>query len=80
MPTHPTHLQEGQDQRSAGKQVRYWSICTAGAIANPPLLPTDSACLFDQEVPTSSAGEYTVVVSLPQDRPKNAKPGAESPG
>ena len=75
MPTHPTTYKKDKTNDSAGTQVRYWSICTAGAIANPPLLPTDSACLFDQEVPTNSAGEYTVVVSLPQDRPKNAKPG-----
>ena len=74
MPTHPSTYNKDKTNDSAGKQVRYWSICTAGAIANPPLLPTDSACLFDQEVPTNTAGEYTVVVSLPQDRPKNAKP------
>ena len=75
MPTHPTTYKKDKINNSAGTQVRYWSICTAGAIANPPLLPTDSACLFDQEVPTNAAGDYTVVVSLPQDRPKNAKPG-----
>ena len=75
MPTHPTTYMKDKVNNSGGKQVRYWSICTAGAIANPPLLPTDSACLFDQEVPTNAAGEYTVVVSLPQDRPKNARPG-----
>jgi hypothetical protein len=54
--------------------VRYWSLCTTGSIANPPLLPTDSACLFDEQVPTDPSGEYTVVVSLPEDRPKNARP------
>ena len=76
MPTHPTtYLKDKINHKPTETQVRYWSICTSGAIANPPILPADSACLFDQEVPTNSNGEYTVVVSLPQDRPKNAKPG-----
>jgi hypothetical protein len=74
MPTHPTTYKNDKVNNLAGTQVRYWSICTTGAVANPPILPTDSACVFDQEVPTNTAGEYTVVVSLPEDRPKNAKP------
>jgi hypothetical protein len=74
MPTHPATYTAEKTNNSAGTQVRYWSICTSGAIANPPILPTDSACLFDEEVPTNAAGEYTVVVSLPEDRPKNARP------
>ena len=35
-------------------------------------LPANSACLFDEEVSTDRAGYYTIVVSLPQDRPRNA--------
>jgi hypothetical protein len=75
MPTHPTTYKNDKINDSAGTQVRYWSICTSGGIENPPLLPTDSARLFDQEVPTNTNDEYTIVVSLPEDRPKNAKPG-----
>lgn len=56
----------------ARKQVRHWSLCNYGAIANPPLIPANTDCLFDQEVPTDSHGYYTIVVSLPQDRPRNA--------
>jgi hypothetical protein len=74
MPTHPTTYTASGVNNYAGTQVRYWSLCTTGSIANPPVLPTDSACLFDEEVPTNSSGEYTVVVSLPEDRPKNARP------
>ena len=72
MPTHPHTYDREKVNDSAGKQVRFWSLCNYGSYANPPLLPANSACLFDEEVPTSRAGDYTIVVSLPQDRPKNA--------
>jgi hypothetical protein len=73
MPSHPTTYKKDKVNNSAGTQVRYMSVCAYGSIANPPLLPADSACLFDQEIPTNTNDEYTIVVSLPQDRPKNAK-------
>jgi hypothetical protein len=74
MPTHAETYEHNIVNDSAGVQVRYWSLCTTGAIAEPPLLPADSACLFDQEVPLNTNGEYTIVVSLPEDRPRNARP------
>jgi hypothetical protein len=75
MPTHPTTYNRDKINNGGGTQVRYWSICTAGGLEKPAVLKTNSACLFDQEVPVNSDGEYTVVLSLPEDRPKNAKPG-----
>jgi hypothetical protein len=76
MPTHPeTYNHNKINDQTAETQVRYWSICTAGGVEKPYDFETSSACLFDQEVPTNSNGEYTVVVSLPQDRPKDAKTG-----
>jgi hypothetical protein len=76
MPTHPeTYDKNKVNDQTADTQVRYWSVCTAGGVEKPADFATNSACLFDQEVPTNSNGEYTVVVSLSQDRPKNAKPG-----
>lgn len=75
MPTHPTTYNKDAINNGAGTQVRYWSICTAGGLEKPAVLPTNSACLFDQEVPTNTNGEYTVVVSLAADRPKIARPG-----
>jgi hypothetical protein len=75
MPTHPATYKHDKINNSAGTQVRYWSLCAYGSIANPPLLNANSACLFDEEIPTNISDEYTIVVSLPQDRPKNAKPG-----
>jgi hypothetical protein len=76
MPTHPeTYDNNKINDQTAETQVRYWSICTAGGVEKPADFATNSACLFDQEVPTNSNGEYTVVVSLPQDRPKIARNG-----
>lgn len=76
MPTHPeTYDNTKINNQTAETQVRYWSICTAGGLEKPAVLKTNSACLFDQEVPTNSNSEYTVVVSLPEDRPKNARNG-----
>jgi hypothetical protein len=74
MPTHPETYGNTKISDDGTTQVRYWSICTAGGLEKPYVLLTNSACLFDQEVPTNTNGEYTVVVSLPGDRPKNAKP------
>jgi hypothetical protein len=75
MPTHPTTYLKDKINNGENTQVRYWSLCTGTSIAKPSIIRANSACLFDQEVPTNSNGEYTIVVSLPQDRPKNAKPG-----
>jgi hypothetical protein len=75
MPTHPETYDNNKISDDGTTQVRYWSICTAGGVEKPYDFETNSACLFDQEVPTNTNDEYTVVVSLPGDRPKNAKPG-----
>jgi hypothetical protein len=72
MPTHPHTYDRATKNDAAGAQVRFWSICNYGSYANPPLLPANSACLFDERVPTNRAGYYTLVVSRPQDRPRNA--------
>lgn len=72
LPTHATTFMRNPQNDYAGKQVRYWSLCNYGAIANPPLLPVNSDCLFDEEVPTDADGFYNIVVSLPEDRPANA--------
>ncbi len=75
MPTHPETYEGNATSEDGSTQVRYWSLCAVGGLANPPAIPLDSACLFDQEVPTNANDEYTIVVSLPGDRPKNATPG-----
>jgi len=74
MPTHPNTFLLNPVNNSAGKQLRYWSLCNYASISKSTLLEAGSACLFDEEVPTNAEGNYTIVVSLPEDRPKNANP------
>ena len=51
-----------------GGQLRYWSICQ-----NEGYLTTAVADrLYDEQIPTDRAGNYTIVTSLPTDRPSNA--------
>ena len=48
--------------------MRYWSLCNNQSLATTAV--TD--CLDDEQIPTDRHGNYTVVISLPQDRPGNA--------
>jgi len=72
MPTHPETYLRNPHNDYEGKQVRYWSLCNYGSIVIDNPLPVNSECLFDEEVPTDASGDYTIVVSLPEDRPWNA--------
>jgi hypothetical protein len=49
-------------------QVQYWSVATMATFTNGSLWDG----VFDMQVPTDKDGYYTIVVSLPEDRPKNA--------
>ncbi len=51
-------------------EVRYWSLCKNESFATTRVV----ACLYDEQVPVDSKGFYTIVVSLPRDRPANAAP------
>jgi hypothetical protein len=75
MPTHPNTYDGDQTSNDGSTQVRYWSLCNYTGISKGALLAANSGCLFDQEVPTNANGEFTIVVSLPEDRPANARPG-----
>jgi hypothetical protein len=74
MPTHPITFDRVPVSDNAGTQVRYWSICNYGALVREigvgPVLM--NGCLYDEEVPTDEDGFYTIVMSLPEDRPANA--------
>lgn len=48
--------------------LRYWSVCTGAAPASGAAYD----CLFDEQVAVR-AGRYTIVVSRPEDRPRNAR-------
>jgi hypothetical protein len=49
-------------------QVQYWSVATMATAASGALWDG----VFDMQVPVDKNGYYTIVVSLPEDRPKNA--------
>jgi len=49
-------------------QVQYWSVATMGVATTGSLWDG----VFDMQVPTDKDGNYTIVVSRPEDRPKNA--------
>jgi len=74
MPTHAASFDRSPVSDTGGKQVRYWSICNYGALVQEvgvgPVLM--DGCLFDEQVPVDADGFYTIVVSLPEDRPANA--------
>lgn len=65
MPTFP-HTDAGQSPMQSG-QVRYWSMCS-----EIPSTTQAVSCIPDHAVPVGSQRSFTVVVSAPADRPRNA--------
>ena len=65
----PTTPKTGPNDAQMGSgQLRYWSMCQ-----NESLYTTKGAgCVNDSDVPVNGKGYYTIVTSLPKDRPKNA--------
>jgi hypothetical protein len=49
-------------------QVTYWSVVTVASAPSGELWDG----VFDMQVPVDKDGYYTIVVSRPEDRPKNA--------
>jgi hypothetical protein len=68
LPTTPATY-AGEKIMQGGTQLRYWSICNSQGL---PSGATTGPCLADEEVPINARRNYTIVLSLPQDRPKNA--------
>jgi hypothetical protein len=60
----------GEAENTPNTDMRYTSICTAGALTSA-MTPD---CLYDEQLANSvdSAGRYAVVLSRQEDRPKNA--------
>ncbi|MCX5394358.1 hypothetical protein [Streptomyces sp. NBC_00094] len=50
-------------------QVRYASFCVNESVYTTRVMD----CAYDEEVPVDKNGDYTIVVSLDQDRPQNAR-------
>lgn len=51
-------------------QLRYWSLCSNQSFANTRV----NDCVFDEEIPVGPDGMYTIAISRPEDRPRNATP------
>ena len=66
MPTFPDTYAEAKNMGDG--QVVYWSVGTMGAPPSGQLWDG----VFDMMVPLDKDGYYTIVVSRPEDRPKNA--------
>jgi hypothetical protein len=73
MPTHPVTWDGNLLADNAGSQVRYWSLCNYGSNAQAANGPANTDCLYDEQIPTDVAGNYTIAISLPADRPANAR-------
>ena len=66
LPTTP--LTYGREKRMGQGQLRYWSICQNESFATT----AGAGCLYDEQVPIDKDRRYTIVTSLPADRPANA--------
>lgn len=67
LPSTPRTL-DGAQRTDENVDMRYWSMCTNESIATTRV----TGCLFDEEIPVDAAHRYTIVASLPADRPANA--------
>lgn len=67
-PTTPRTV-NGDAEMGTG-ELRYWSFCSNQGFANTRV----NDCVYDESVPLSPAGYYTIVVSRAADRPRNAIP------
>ncbi len=68
LPTFPATLPAARRWIPAKYQVRYWSLCTGSS----PVSGLGYDCVYDQQVPLRGDRRYTLIVSRPADRPKNA--------
>ncbi|RKE23640.1 hypothetical protein [Streptomyces sp. TLI_171] len=69
LPTTPATVDRAP-RMPAGTDLRYWSLCSNESMATTAAV----ACIDDEDLVTDRDGNYTVVLSLPQDRPRNATP------
>ncbi|WP_406100848.1 hypothetical protein OG698_01030 [Streptomyces sp. NBC_01003] len=67
LPVTPATL-DREPRMAAHTDLRYWSLCSNESYATTRA----AACVDDEHVLTDRHGRYTIVLSLPQDRPANA--------
>lgn len=66
VPSVPATLQGNDVFDPDQAQLRYWSLCQ-----NEYYSQKVTGCLYDEQVTTNPDGFYTIVTSLPEDRPSN---------
>lgn len=67
-PLTPRTLQ-AQPRAESSRQLRYWSLCLN--YGRPALTVLD--CVMDESVPRDEKGNYTIVLTRPDQRPANAR-------
>lgn len=73
MPTHPDTVLGQRRPMAQDTEVRYASMCNDSSLAiGPPNLFNWGVCVYDEQMPVDRNGYWTIVVSLPEDRPANA--------
>jgi hypothetical protein len=68
LPTFPETLPAARRWKPYPYQVRYWALCTGSS----PVSGLGYSCIYDQQVPLRGHRRYTIVISRPKDRPRNA--------
>ncbi|WP_341258124.1 hypothetical protein [Gordonia malaquae] len=68
MPKTPATL-SGAATMPTDVDMRYWSLCNNEAIVTTKAI----GCVFDEEIPLTDDRTYTIVASLPEERPANAR-------
>lgn len=63
------HTFKGDELMSKEVDMRYWSVCKNQSLATGKV----DSCLYDEQVPVDGKGDYTIVVSTKEMRPKNAR-------
>ncbi|WP_064444502.1 hypothetical protein [Rhodococcus sp. YH3-3] len=58
----------GAKNLDSAVDMRFWSMCSNESLATTKV----ATCLFDEQMATDADGRYTIVASLPEDRPANA--------
>jgi hypothetical protein len=66
LPVTPQTL-AGEPRMKSKVDMRYWSLCD-----NEFATTKGVSCIDDEDIPTTADGRYTIVASLPADRPRNA--------
>ncbi len=69
MPRHQS-TRHGEEHWEQDTQLRYWSATSGGTLPSG----LGWATIYDEEMPLDDEGNFTIVMSWQEDRPKNARP------